>query len=658
MKKKFSLILVLLLLVTLVIAMVACNTTPPTPITVEIDETPKATNSVAKAYAWERIYDGMKAVGAPDSTFINFDTAFYFTYQRNGVGSIFYLRAKGSIDIYDDTKSKLSIEIGEDKDGAGTASVEDLLFGIYYTYSNELGGGLLYADMTALAGGKKVMKVTDLSLSQFANVLSKTMSKLNLSTTIEDLLNKELLGNSIVTWISSVLFGECQIFDNGNGQETVNVTLDITDLLGIALGAADSFLAGYSDVLIAVRDATGIDLTDLRALIPAATGSFSVVLQNNVFKSMDFGLDIYYPDIKNPNEIVSIDLGVGKLEIGVVPDVEFPTIPEENLVPFSFTTLSLDVQAFVTTTKTSITISGIEDAFGTLLTSLLASVSNTALANMPINFNTATYAIDLKLRAELDLTNNDNTNILCELYGGEAKTLRAGIYYIGIDDTLYVDLSGILGEGARYKIDELDIVDLIWTSLNNLIDGIGAEASGTAAMTPAQKVATFLASYTETDIENLNAYVENLITSGQVTQQVQLSGTGEASTAAVDLASLITSVLSSIKITKGEGLLSIDRITMMLSKDVLTTIIGMFSDGAELPIEFINVEYESEGFLLGKTLSLDVDFDGILEGFSAHLAVGITYGSLGNAEDEASMRSTLAGVSRVKNTYLDFAEGG
>ncbi|MDD4839585.1 MAG: hypothetical protein PHE93_02800, partial [Clostridia bacterium] len=649
MRKKLSLVLIAVLLLILVGSFVACNQPTPQTIIIDSDNTQNATNSVSKDYAWDRIYNGMKAVGTEDSTFINFDTVFYFSFQRDGVGAVYYLRAKGSIDIYDDTKSKLAIELGKDFDGA-----EDLLFGLYYTYSENLQSGLLYADMTALAGGTKILKVTDLSLSQFTGVISNVLDKLNLENTIDGLLNTQLLGNTITSWISNVLFGECQIFDNGNGKETINVKLDITDILDIALGAVGGLLADYQDIVTVVKDVIGIDLNNLQALIPAVTGSFNVVLQNDVFQSMGVELDVYYPDLENPSEIVSVNLGVEKLELGTVPVVDFPEIPEADLTPFSFTTLSLDMQAYLTTSDTSITISGVQDAFGTLLTSLLASVSNTALATTPITFEASTYEVELKLRAELDLTDNDQTNILCELYGKDS--MRVGIYYIGLDDTLYIDLSGVLGTGARYKIEDLDVVDLIWTALNKLVDGIGAdEASSTANLTTAQKVGLFFEQYVTTDMDNIGGYVESLITSGEVTQQLTLSGSGEASSAAIDYASLITSILSSLKITKGDGLLSIDRITMVLTKEVLSSIVGMIQEGAQVPIEVVNIEYNSDGFLEGKTLTVDVIFDGILDGFSATINAGITYGSL---TDEESMRSTLAGIQQTKSSFLPLSEDG
>lgn len=645
MKNKLALLLVLVLLAILAMGLIACNPQTPQIITKEPDNTQNATNSVAKQYAWDRIYSGMKAIGTPDNTYINFDTVFHFSYLRNGVGATYYIRAKGSIDIYDDTKSKLAIEVGSENEGE-----EKLFFGIYYTYSEALAGGLLYADARYLTGGTKVLKVTDVNLSQFAQVLSKVMSKLDIATTIDDLLQTDLLGNSIINWISSVLFGECSIIDNGNGRETVKVTLDITDILDIALGALGSLLSDYQDILVVVRDMFGLDLTNLKALIPAATGSFNVVLNNNVFESMDVTLNVYHPDIKNPSEIDTIQLGVDKLVIGTIPDVQIPEIAEEDLRPFSFTTLSLDLEAYLITSDKTITIAGIEDAFGTLLTSLLASVSNTALATMPISFSQATYKIELNLDAELNLTDNSKTNILLEIYGlGATSTMRAGIYYIGADKTAYIDLCGILGAGARYKVENVDIVEIIMNAINGLVDGIGAEANSTASMTPAQKMGAFVAKYIDTDIEDVENYVTSLITSGQVPQLARFEGSGEATTAAVDFGVLLSSIFNNLEIVKGDGLLSIDRLTLTLSKEVLETIIAMFSDGAKLPIDLINLEYEDS------QVTLDVIFGGILEGFSAHVAAKISYGAIDN---EPEMRSKLNGVHQTRSTYLNFAQGG
>ena len=43
------------------------------------------------------------------------------------------------------------------------------------------------------------------------------------------------------------------------------------------------------------------------------------------------------------------------------------------------------------------------------------------------------------------------TNGIVEIYGAEDEKLRAGLYYVGADETLYVDLSG-MGSG-RYKMN-------------------------------------------------------------------------------------------------------------------------------------------------------------------------------------------------------------
>jgi hypothetical protein len=639
MRKKFIIVLAVVLLALLAAGLVACNPPQPDTIIVDPDNTQNAANSVSKAYAWNKIYNGIKAVGSPDSTFINFDLGFSFSLERNGIGPEYIISARGSIDIYDNTKSRLSVEIIKDDDGAQT-----VLLGIYYKYSAELQCGILYGDFRELSGGTKVLKVTDINMAQFAQVMVRVLGELNLTDTIDNLLQTDLLGTPITGWITNVLFGECQVFDNGNGSETVAVKLELTDILDIALGAVGGLLKDYQDILNAVRDIIGIDLTNLQALIPAATGSFEVNLQNNVFTGMEVKLDIYHP-----NEISTVTLGVNKIDLSGVPaDITFPEIAETDLQPFSFTTLSLDLEAYLITADRTITIAGIEDAFGTLLSSLLASITNTELANKPINFVEATYKLDLTLDAEIDLTNNDNTNIMLELFGlGATSTMRAGLYYIGQDKTVYVDLSGILGAGARYKIENVDVVQIIWDAINNLVEGMAGEADSTA--TTAQTIGAFFEQYIDSDIDDLGAYVEYLIATGAVAQSVRYAGGGEATTAEVDFAALISAVLSNIEVVMGEGIFSVERLTLTLAGDVISEIIGMFSEGARLPIDLVKLEYENS------ELTFDILFGGILEGFSAHVIVGITYGSL---SDEEIMRSTLAGVRETRNTYLPMSEDG
>ncbi|MEG2454498.1 MAG: hypothetical protein RSB20_06490, partial [Clostridia bacterium] len=272
----------------------------------------------------------------------------------------------------------------------------------------------------------------------------------------------DLIGGNIPSIITNLIQKKgSYMVDNGDGSSTLIMPTILNDpaMASIAFGAIGGLLG--ADIYELVELIFGWDVeTIFGGLQDGATKFglfFRAEIKNDCFKKMSIGINV---QDENP---LDIDVGVKDIIIGKKPIFEMPDFTNVVTESYSFTTLNLDLELIVNATQHSYTIAGIDTAFGQLISGLLAGEGNSlsfvdasgnpiGLGKTEVNFiEDTTFKLRVKLRAEIDLRDNNKTKILLEIIGGENNAVRAGIYYIGSEEAAYIDLSG-MGSG-RFKID-------------------------------------------------------------------------------------------------------------------------------------------------------------------------------------------------------------
>ncbi|MCI5819889.1 MAG: hypothetical protein MRZ86_04835, partial [Acidaminococcus sp.] len=685
MKRKLVLILTVILLAVIVgTILTACGEQPPKISDIYEKEVNASSSEITKAYAWRKIYNGLSSMAkeSADSSYMNFDTTIYFTFLRDGVGSTYYVRLAGTIDVYDNEHSKFLLELGANK-SASDGGKDKPILGLYYL--NEL----LYVDMTAISGGSHVLKADDIDLAKITKIVKSLTSDLDIIGTIDGLLKTEIpaLGK-VESVITTLLFGKSTLTDLGAGEERVDVELAFGSIIPVAIGLVQNILSGYQDVLLVVKNVFGLDLTDLSALIPNLSANLTAYFKNSEMSGVDLKAGIQYDKTHSPQN-VNIELGFTTAKIENIQTVSLPEyIEKSEMKEFSFTTVSIDADVSVSTTNNTITVGGVIDSLGSLLTGILTKEMQDLLAEKQINFEGSIYKLALTIRGQLNFKDNAKTNIVFEAFGGVSASPRFGIYYVGASETLYLDLEGILGAGSRYKLDNFNLIQTIDDAIMGMLKK--KEGATTAASNLAESVASVVSEYMSYDFNDgtvmdkaaLYEMVKDMILTGQVKETYGANGeykldkaalldaanttvlskytlTSEASSAAIDtsnLTAIIAEVISNIEIVMGEqGLLNLKRFNLALTSGTLNKIVKMFNPKAELPIDNASISLERDE-LTGANFVLRVGLSEPFDGFSARISANVFYGSLTTMRGNKEMSEVLSNVEAKKSSYLDLAK--
>ncbi|MGN0796498.1 MAG: Ig-like domain-containing protein, partial [Christensenellales bacterium] len=684
MKRKLVLILTVILLAAIVGAILtACNEEPTKISDLYGDEVNASSSEITKAYAWRKIYNGLSEMAkeSVDATYLNFDTTIYFTFLRDGVGSKYYVTLAGTIDVYDNQHSKFLLELGTKKSEGEDG--EKPILGLYYLDE------LLYVDMTAISGGSHVLKADDIDLAKLATIVKSLTKDLDIIGTIDGLLQTEIpaLGK-IESVITSLLFGKSTLTDLGNGEERVDVELSFGNIIGVALGLVQNMLAGYQDVLLVIKQTFGLDLTNLNALIPNLSATLTAYFKNSEMSGIDLKAGIDYDVTHSPRE-VDIEVGFTTAEIESIQRISLPDyIKEAETKDFSFTTVSIDADVSVSTQNNTISIGGVMDSLGSLLTGILSKQIQDLIADKNINFEGSIYKLSLSIRGQLNFKDNAKTNLVFEITGGVAESKRLGLYYIGQDETLYLDLEGILGTGSRYKLDKFNLIETIDDAIMGML---GGEATQTSVGSIADSVAYIVSEYTDyvftdgvtMDKAAMYDMVKDMILTGSVKDAYGANGeykidkaalasagksattvlsaytlTNEASSAAIDtsnLTAIIAEVISNVEIVMGDqGLLNLKRFSLSLSNSVINKIVKMFDPKAELPIDSASIALERNN-PDEASLVLRVSLASPFDNCSVRVSADITYGSLTTMRGNKELSDVLESVKAKQSSYLDLA---
>ena len=663
--------------------------------------------------ALEMLFDAMiesKNSGYLDEKFMNFEFSTFFILEREMVYKTYYVDFKGALDIQNGKDSKLSIVIREDDNGT-----DKVIMGIYGE------GGNIYIDTRNVSDtGVQVLKIDDFDLEWFVEVLDSLFTELDLGGFMEGLNPSELIGGllgdlgSIGGMIEGLLgtsLSATLVTLAGDGQETV-VTTDasgvttmsiplstLNGLLPIALGMIPT-LAGdiMGDIYDIAEIAFGWDLNTILGSIGKDIGAGLVIngeLIDGRFNGMDFEVRISdnrpegsMGEDSAPFDPLSLRLGANNFSIGSTPSFEIPDFSNMLVEDFSLTTINADVEIEINAKEHTYTLNGLDTAMGNIISSLLDLDKYTELANMPIAVDDTVFRLWVKIRAEIDLKDNRNTQGLVEIYGGENNSLRAGLYYSGANEAVYVDLSGM--GGGRYKIGSyVKTTEQTVTTKNTsgqyilMQDGYFEvyDPSNSAHVKRGNEYRYDLTNVTTSSNESIN--LNNIIKDSlldlikaEVPSLMRLIGSltgdnspiikGEGAASADDIAAaaaiaeavnegrivipryygsdafaqatvetsvdtmaLIKQILANIEIIRGEERLEFDKIMLDLSGSVLDTILSMVQPGLVLPVTRADVVIDSEDMFGINGIFIDLALGTAEEPdlFTLSLPITLSYGT-------------------------------
>ena len=701
-KWKFAILFVLVLCLT-VGMLVACDRTdgnsgtPTIPTNPDGSQTEDSYTTMSGSDAWALFREAASAANAPTGNYVYADSVIYLDYIKDATGYLYAVKVQADIDLANDVNSELLLELWQANDDGDLAK---MLVGLYYYDST-----LVY-DCTGLKEGAKVVKTDNINITAIEATLREMFNGSSLANfLLNNLLTFDTGVVGTVEGLVTALLGDSRLITNSDGTQRLEMPLSLTSIIGSLLSGVlvpgpDGLIS--DDIAELIYDILGIDLYMFEALVPENVSVYLIAdLKDGADggkvlsgMSVDVGVDFntYDTSLEEDYGIIesSVDLSIGattidKLTAPTLDVVGYLTAPKaaegelesaggrgiesvESLDDYSILTLDVTLSLGVALNACSISASDIMGAFGSLITGLIPGGSITEdiqqILDKEINIEDALHELNIHISGGIDMFDNAGTNLLIEITGEDVyNDVRASIGYVGADDALYVDLSGILGTG-KFVVDEIDLngvlSDLIQNQLIPLVkDGLASvgllpdaadteEGDDESSVTDEQKEAV------ET--------VGELIANGTVLQVYGGSASGEPIT---DVIGLVRAIFANIDVDMANNIFNIQAITATLTQEILDYIWSLVFtgnlEGATIPIVGdVVLEYRNNGFATTKDIELNVDLGNVLTGdVIAGLTVGIE-AQFGSVINESYFNERLAAFSagRQNGDYITLASFG
>lgn len=631
---KFALLFVLVICL-VASALVACNPTsnnannvPNIPVDPgNTDTTAPETLSGLDAYALFKQAALNTATG--QKGYINADTLLYLDYIRDKNGYSFAVKLQLALDLANDANSQMLVELWRmDANGVLT----EMLIGFYYYDST-----IVY-DCSGAKEGAKAVKTDDIDITAIAATLQSAFG----DSEFADLILNKILGIDIgeligklaginlqlgtLEGILTAFFGDSRLFTFADGSQRLEMPLAVPTLIWSLLSGL--FTPGGlipEDIVTLVNDVLGINLDMLAALVPENVSIYLVadIKSDKLFSTnLDLGIDFNTADtsLEDKYGIIQseLDLSLGSKYINsdgtpIINVEEYLTeakAPEgspeidggrgldlASLEEYSLLTLDLSIGLDVLLAKGDHTVDSIVGAFGTLISGLIPGYDGLpeGLKQKTISFDDMTQGLYLNVKGGINMRDPAQTNLLVEITGKNGE-VRASVAYVGADEALYVDLTGILGAG-KVKVSNLNLNAVLGDLINQLIETI---KNGIGGLTAAQ----------QQQVENYIAAAENEIANGGIVQGITANGDGEP---IQDTVGLIVAIINNINVNKDGDIFNITGVTVTLTQTILDYIFGLVFtgdfEGANIPLvpptdeKEIKLEYVNEGFGKPKTIS-------------------------------------------------------
>lgn len=600
----------------------------------------------------------------PNSRYITFSFAPYVYVEKEGKTDKYTVKVKGSIDTlggrddkqYPVNESVMTFEVLKE-----SADLTTVVLGIYAK------GGDMYIDFNDYETGKAVHRyyVSDSDIAYVVGLFKDILNQLKIEEVLTDydlgsLINDAGVKNLISTILGTDSDDKLTLFNillslisesgsysvtNADGSvdlvmpTKLNAIFTNKTLLEQVGNVVNGLLGGQSDIIKGVVNfLVGDILSGKKTLNTALVANIS----NNRFQKLALNVVSTKGGVDK-----TMELGIG----GLSKSADFanevknsmPELVKTDRKNYSFTTLSADLNINLDIAEQKYSIENIDGAVGGAIAKALEGITGTEIykkSDAIQILEPLQISLHLKLRAEINLKDNKKTRAVIELNGKDKKgndRTYLGLYYIGADNALYADMSGLGGGKAMIPDINLNQIlkDLIAAKIPeipSIMEIIGGKGSGAASG----------------DVINagLIEAVQTAMDNGELVVTHYGLATGDEDSAAVEeTASLdIMALIGCLNIVKGDSTpLTVESISASLTKDVIAGLMGKL--GMKLPIDqldlkiyqtredypqgeegwkidvAVNMATEERGQILGANVGLflnygnpDPSLDGYLEG--------------------------------------------
>lgn len=600
----------------------------------------------------------------PNSRYIMFSFAPYVYVEKEGKTDKYTVKVKGSIDTlggrddkqYPVNESVMTFEVLKE-----SADLTTVVLGIYAK------GGDMYIDFNDYETGKAVHRyyVSDSDIAYVVGLFKDILNQLKIEEVLTDydlgsLINDAGVKNLISTILGTDSDDKLTLFNillslisesgsysvtNADGSvdlvmpTKLNAIFTNKTLLEQVGNVVNGLLGGQSDIIKGVVNfLVGDILSGKKTLNTALVANIS----NNRFQKLALNVVSTKGGVDK-----TMELGIG----GLSKSADFanevknsmPELVKTDRKNYSFTTLSADLNINLDIAEQKYSIENIDGAVGGAIAKALEGITGTEIykkSDAIQILEPLQISLHLKLRAEINLKDNKKTRAVIELNGKDKKgndRTYLGLYYIGADNALYADMSGLGGGKAMIPDINLNQIlkDLIAAKIPeipSIMEIIGGKGSGAASG----------------DVINagLIEAVQTAMDNGElVVTHYGLAAGDEDSAAVEETASLdIMALIGCLNIVKGDSTpLTVESISASLTKDVIAGLMGKL--GMKLPIDqldlkiyqtredypqgeegwkidvAVNMATEERGQILGANVGLflnygnpDPSLDGYLEG--------------------------------------------
>ena len=595
----------------------------------------------------------------PNSRYITFSFAPYVYVEKEGKTDKYTVKVKGSIDTlggredkqYPVNESVMTFEVLKE-----SADLTTVVLGIYAK------GGDMYIDFNDYATGKAVHRyyVSDSDIAYVVGLFKDILNQLKIEEVLTDydlgsLINdagiKKLISDILGTKsddkltlfnIMLSLISESGSYSVTNADGSVDLVMPTklnaifgkdennnpSFLLTQVGNVVNNLLGKQSDIIKSVVNFLVGDILSGKKTLNTA---FVANISNNRFQKLALNVVSTKGGVDK-----TMELGVGGLSKSAdfADEVKnsMPELVKADRKNYSFTTLSADLNVNLDIAKQEYSIENIDGAVGGAIAKALEGITGTEIYKKfdaiqilePLQIS-----LHLKLRAEINLKDNKKTRAVIELNGKDKKgndRTYLGLYYIGADNALYADMSGLGGGKAMIPDINLNQIlkDLIAAKIPeipSIMEIIGGKGSGAASG----------------DVINagLIEAVQTAMDNGElVVTHYGLAAGDDDSAAVEETASLdIMALIGCLNIVKGDSTpLTVESISASLTKDVIAGLMGKL--GMKLPIDQLDLkiyqtreDYEAgeEGWKIDVAVNMATEERGQILG--ANVGLFLNYGN-------------------------------
>lgn len=623
----------------------------------------------------------------PNSRYITFSFAPYVYVEKEGKTDKYTVKVKGSIDTlggredkqYPVNESVMTFEVLKE-----SADLTTVVLGIYAK------GGDMYIDFNDYATGKAVHRyyVSDSDIAYVVGLFKDILNQLKIEEVLTDydlgsLINDAGVKNLISTILGTKSDDKLTLFNimlslisesgsysvtNADGSvdlvmpTKLNAIFTNKTLLEQVGNVVNGLLGGQSDIIKGVVNFLVGDILSGKKTLNTA---FVANISNNRFQKLALNVVSTKGGVDK-----TMELGVG----GLSKSADFanevknsmPELVKADRKNYSFTTLSADLNINLDIAKQEYSIENIDGAVGGAIAKALEGITGTEIykkSDAIIIDEPLKISLHLKLRAEINLKDNKKTRAVIELNGKDKKgndRTYLGLYYIGADNALYADMSGLGGGKAMIPDINLNQIlkDLIAAKIPeipSIMEIIGGKGSGAASG----------------DVINagLIEAVQSAMDNGElVVTHYGLAAGDDDSAAVEETASLdIMALIGCLNIVKGDSTpLTVESISASLTKDVIAGLMGTL--GMKLPIDQLDLkiyqtreDYEAgeEGWKIDVAVNMATEERGQILG--ANVGLFLNYGnpdpSLDGYLEGKEFKSAEKGGEYINAGKLTYKDG-